>query len=187
VLEHVQDIEASVREAIRVLRPGGKLLAFMPNFNSFYEGHYNAFWLPSMSKGLARRYVKSILHRDPSFVDEMNFTTPSMFAKYLNAPECRGEILFSGKGVLLGGLFAVHNLLNHGSTFYPQLAAWRRFLGHRLLRLTFGLPLHFMALLLAATGFATNFALILTKRGLPNGETSGTHVASGIQSGLTPS
>lgn len=39
VLEHVQDDEAAIREMIRVLRPGGRLVLFCPNRGYPFETH----------------------------------------------------------------------------------------------------------------------------------------------------
>jgi len=43
VLEHVGDDRAAVREAIRVLRPGGRLVVFVPNRLWFFETH-GIYW-----------------------------------------------------------------------------------------------------------------------------------------------
>ena len=82
VLEHVVDPEAVVRESVRILRSGGLLAFNMPNYRWIYEGHYNTPWIPAMSKPLARRYV-SLLGRDPSYVDTLNFLSPGIIKKIL--------------------------------------------------------------------------------------------------------
>ncbi len=43
VLEHVQDDRAAVREMLRVLRPGGRILLFVPNRGYPFETH-GVFW-----------------------------------------------------------------------------------------------------------------------------------------------
>lgn len=43
VLEHVQDDRAAVREMVRVLRPGGRILLFVPNRGYPFETH-GIFW-----------------------------------------------------------------------------------------------------------------------------------------------
>jgi 2-polyprenyl-3-methyl-5-hydroxy-6-metoxy-1,4-benzoquinol methylase len=89
VLEHVADPESVVRESARVLRTGGLLAFNMPNYRWIYEGHYNTPWIPAMSKPLARRYV-SLLGRDPSYVDTLNFLSPGIVKKILaKVPELR--------------------------------------------------------------------------------------------------
>ena len=39
-MEHTEDPVTVVREAMRVLRPGGIFQAKIPNFLSYFEGHY---------------------------------------------------------------------------------------------------------------------------------------------------
>lgn len=100
VLEHVKDLDSTMQESIRVLKPDGVLIANVPNYNSFYEGYYNIFWLPLMSKRLAKSYVK-IFGRDPDFIGELLFTKPSLFRKYLESDLVRGKLYFGGKGKIL--------------------------------------------------------------------------------------
>ncbi len=81
VLEHVQDLDASVMESLRVLKPGGLLWANLPNYEGTHEAHYNLFWIPRMTKNMARKWV-SWFGRDSSLIDRLNFTTPDMFNRY---------------------------------------------------------------------------------------------------------
>jgi SAM-dependent methyltransferase len=78
VLEHVADVASNVREAFRVLRPGGVIVMNVPNYDSFYEGHYDCFWIPYLlrSRRVARWYVARLLRRWPGYLDELQFTTP---------------------------------------------------------------------------------------------------------------
>src|SRR3989339_122524 len=46
VFEHVNDPEKSFSEAIRVCKPGGLIQIVIPNYGSFYEGHYACWYLP---------------------------------------------------------------------------------------------------------------------------------------------
>jgi ubiquinone/menaquinone biosynthesis C-methylase UbiE len=83
VLEHVQDIDRVLLETKRILKPKSIAYFTMPNYNSIYEGHYEILWIPyvlSKSKKLAKLYLKFI-NRNPSYVDWLNFTTPTYIRK----------------------------------------------------------------------------------------------------------
>jgi len=58
VLEHTQDPETVVREAVRVLKPGGCLQFVVPNYGSWWEGHYGILWIPNMPRWMARLYLR---------------------------------------------------------------------------------------------------------------------------------
>ena len=97
VLEHAQNPELIIKEAVRVTRPKGKLYFVAPNYNSFWEGHYGVLWFPLLSKTLARIYVK-LLGRDVEFLDEINFTTPKkVIAMFKKTHKVR--IFSTGEGV----------------------------------------------------------------------------------------
>jgi SAM-dependent methyltransferase len=83
VLEHVNDIEKCLTEAQRVLRPGGMFIMHVPNYDSFYEDHYDIRWLPYLlrSKRVAKWYVRTLFRRRDWFIDELHFTTPAYFRK----------------------------------------------------------------------------------------------------------
>jgi SAM-dependent methyltransferase len=89
VLEHVDGLGRVMGEAVRVLAPGGCAVMVVPNYGSWWEGHYGLLWLPHMPKWLAKIYVR--LHgRDPKFIDSLNFITVKKLKRTL-APH-RGEI-----------------------------------------------------------------------------------------------
>lgn len=68
VLEHVPDAERMLREAHRVLRPGGYLFIVCPNYMAFRrEAHYQVPWLPWLPKSLAVRYLRA-LRKNPQFL-----------------------------------------------------------------------------------------------------------------------
>ena len=72
VLEHVNDPEEVIKESIRVLKPGGLLQFVVPNYGSWWEGHYGVFMLPHMPKWLFKLYVR-LMGRDAGFVDTLKF------------------------------------------------------------------------------------------------------------------
>lgn len=44
VLEHVDDLHFQINEFQRLLKPGGRLVLAVPNYQSFDAKHYGAFW-----------------------------------------------------------------------------------------------------------------------------------------------
>jgi SAM-dependent methyltransferase len=66
VLEHTENPLKVLEEAVRVLRPGGILHFEMPNFLSYFEGHYMVLQPPILWRSLLPRWVR-LLGRDPSF------------------------------------------------------------------------------------------------------------------------
>lgn len=78
VLEHVRNIKQSLYEAQRVLKKHGIMYMNIPNFNAYYEAHYDLFWIPHLLlyKPFAKWYVR-IRGRSDFFIDELNLTTPT--------------------------------------------------------------------------------------------------------------
>jgi ubiquinone/menaquinone biosynthesis C-methylase UbiE len=87
VLEHVNDPKKVIHETIRVLKPGGYFQFVIPNYGSFWEGHYGILWIPNIPKWIAKIYV-SLYGRDPKFIDTLQFINyqklKSILSKYNN-------------------------------------------------------------------------------------------------------
>lgn len=70
VLEHVPDYRMVLAEAVRVLRPGGRLFVVCPNYAALRkEAHYHVPWLPLFPRRLASGYLR-LLGRNPGFFRE---------------------------------------------------------------------------------------------------------------------
>jgi len=67
VLEHTADPERVLAEAFRVLRSGGLLHMEMPNYLSYFEGHYMVIQPPIFWEPLLPWWVKLVFGRDPAF------------------------------------------------------------------------------------------------------------------------
>jgi ubiquinone/menaquinone biosynthesis C-methylase UbiE len=57
VLEHVRHPHVYLKEAHRVLKPGGTMFMSCENYMSFWEPHYQIAWLPLFPKSLASIYL----------------------------------------------------------------------------------------------------------------------------------
>lgn len=84
VLEHTDDPQRVLDQAIRVLRPGGFLQFVFPNYGSFFEGHYAIPWIPFLNKPLARAYLR-LWRRDPAFIDTVRFLNPHKIKRWMAA------------------------------------------------------------------------------------------------------
>jgi SAM-dependent methyltransferase len=67
VLEHTDDPGRVLAESLRVLRSGGLLHMEMPNYLSYFEGHYMVIQPPIFWKPMLPLWVRLIFRRDPAF------------------------------------------------------------------------------------------------------------------------
>lgn len=81
-LEHVQNVEKCLDEMIRVLKVEGKIKINCPDYNSFYEPHYQLPFLPRMNKKLAFIYL-TLLKRPTIGLNFLNWTTNKSMIKFL--------------------------------------------------------------------------------------------------------
>lgn len=169
VLEHVQNLDLVMKEAIRVLKPHGMLWANLPNFNSIHEWHYDIFWIPHMRKNIAKLYVQKLFGRDPRLIDELNFTTPAMFKKYLNSPKTQGKIYLHSVEIFSPIFEAYKYCLDN--FLLPNPKQYRGFkkiaillLRKKLITLLLRLPLYILVKVLEIAGLATTFDMILYKK-----------------------
>ncbi len=73
VLEHVPDGDLLLKEAVRLLRPDGKIFLICPNYAAFRrEAHYLVPWFPLFPRKLASIYLK-LCGKDPRFFETSIF------------------------------------------------------------------------------------------------------------------
>ena len=97
VLEHVQDPKKVLSESIRVLKPGGYLQFVIPNYFSFWEGHYGVFWPCITNKYLAKVYAR-LTGQNPEYIDTLQLISPRYLKKIVSRLK-NIEILGWGKDI----------------------------------------------------------------------------------------
>ena len=74
VLEHVQDVEKTISEMIRVVRPHGRIFIETPDYRQFSEPHYKIKIPMFLPKPLLKLWLRS-KGRDPAFLDTLQLVT----------------------------------------------------------------------------------------------------------------
>ncbi len=98
VLEHVRDPKLVIEEAVRLLKPGGWLFFIVPNYGSFWEGHYGLLWVPYLTHALARWYVR-LFGKDPSYLASLQLINYFSLRRCVSGLETEIEILDWGEDV----------------------------------------------------------------------------------------
>jgi SAM-dependent methyltransferase len=104
VLEHTENPERVFMESLRVLRPGGLLHMEMPNYLSYFEGHYLVFQPPIICKPMLAWWVKLVFGRDPSFVETLQTRINPFWCRKQVRNACRVyplELLSVGEDLFL--------------------------------------------------------------------------------------
>lgn len=92
VLEHVDDPPRVVSEIVRVLKLGGVAQIVVPNYGSWWEGHYGILWPPHLPGWAGKLYV-GLLGRDPAFIDTLQLVTRGKLERWLVPHRDRIEVL----------------------------------------------------------------------------------------------
>lgn len=124
-LEHVKDPYAVLSEAIRVLRAGGIAQFVVPNYGSFYEGHYAIPWIPYIPHWLAKKYV-SLFGKDPDFLDTLQFINYFTLASFLKHLAYNIEILGWGEDIFRQRMTTAHFSTWSGLELIQRWLAWAR-------------------------------------------------------------
>lgn len=74
VIEHVQDVEASIDDMLRVCKAGGIVYIQTPDYRFPYEGHYKINRLPFSPRWLTSLQLL-LQGRSPAFLQTVNFVT----------------------------------------------------------------------------------------------------------------
>lgn len=74
-IEHVESVDESVAEMVRVARRGGLIYVHTPNAWSWYEGHYKLLWVPFLPASLGRLYLR-VRGRPSEYLATLRRLTP---------------------------------------------------------------------------------------------------------------
>lgn len=101
VLEHVAELEQLFDECVRVLKPGGIMYHRLPNYRSFYEGHYKVLWLPFLNKKTGRTYLK-MLGRYTDYYESLNIIKPAHIRRLCHDRRGQVELISDGREQFCG-------------------------------------------------------------------------------------
>lgn len=113
VLEHVKDPEKVIREAVRILKPGGFMQFVIPNYFSFWEGHFGLVWPCLLNKRLAKIYVR-LMGKDPRYVDSLQLVNYFQIKRIMNSMKGEVDVLDYGLAIFKNRL-ATGNYSDWGS------------------------------------------------------------------------
>jgi ubiquinone/menaquinone biosynthesis C-methylase UbiE len=88
VIEHVQDVEKSIQEMIRVTKKGGMLYFNTPDYRQLYEAHYKMN-MPTFFPKWMLKIILFLRNRPVAFIDTLQFVT----AKQLRNIFRRSEVI----------------------------------------------------------------------------------------------
>ncbi|MCS7212841.1 MAG: class I SAM-dependent methyltransferase [Candidatus Calescibacterium sp.] len=84
VLEHVENIENSIREINRVLKRSGFLYVRSPDYSrSFFEPHYKLVWFPGLKGKFAKTYIR-FFRKPTKGLNHINFISKGKLINLLN-------------------------------------------------------------------------------------------------------
>ena len=112
VIEHVQNVEQTIQEALRVTKSNGYLYILTHDYHYPYEGHYKLYLPLFFPKWIIKRLL--IFHKRPTaFLDSLQFVT----AKKLRNLFCRN------RAVALRVYFPLENRQRE-QKFWMRLGKW---------------------------------------------------------------
>ncbi len=96
VIEHVEDVEKSLNEMARVLKPGGVLHLEAPNYIWPYEPHLQLWMAPLGPRWLSKLIVK-LCGKDPAAIDQLQFVHPFIIERILKNLDVSFENIYLEK------------------------------------------------------------------------------------------
>jgi SAM-dependent methyltransferase len=121
VLEHTADPERVLAECLRVLKKGGLLHMEMPNFLSYFEGHYMVLQPPILWNSMLAWWVQLVFRRDPAFARTLQTKINPIWCRRTVAKlsrTCPLEVVSLGEDLFL-------ERLSQAFTFEAQAVAGR--------------------------------------------------------------